>query len=610
MSRRVLPDERGAITVIALFFIVFAIAMLYTVVGTAETVLFREHLQDAVDGAALSSAVMHARAMNLIVLINLVMAALLAVLVTIKLIESVAIIAAIIAAALAWVTYGATLSAIPPLHSVQQNMEKAYEQVKDPIYTALEALHDFSGFVVQAAPTAAFAVAEADLERSKPTVKNGVVLGTRENQDLPLVDGSFDELCGKAGSMPIVLGEMALKEAQIPALPQLMGALKGPMESLTSQFSDWFCGDSDGGGSSKAPANQQWVDGTYPQPNGENAERCKNRADLQGPSNSPKDATSESCDRLKKEEEENAPDPKTGNCPTNGDCSLNGAYDTRVTRARAECSPTLSPPPYEYWYQERAGHVDYVWTGAFWKREEPTFEAPLRRSGPKGDDGSEHGVPQAPCGPKGSGAAAVGYHLKVHPGDDVNEINPVCSTEEPPPVPKLLPSRGTVHHEDFTEITQILGCRRKVLQDMPIDAGEQAKGGSGNEKSPKVLDENVTLGDENFQIRGVVEGDRAAQQALGVVRLALWTEPDPADPLASLAHYTNFSTAQSEYFYDAPDARDAWMWNMRWRARLRRFRLPDGNLQKAEALCSAVLDQSVCQDVFALGKHDQTQFTH
>jgi len=600
MTRRVLADERGAITVIALFFVVFAIAMLYTVVGTAETVLFHEHLQDAVDGAVLSGAVMHARAMNLLVLINLVMAALLAVLVTIKLIESIAIVAAVIAAALAWVTYGATLSAIPPLYSVQQNMENAYEQVKDPIYEALEALHTFSGFIVDGASPAAFAVAEADLERSKPTVKNGVVVGTREHQDLPLVDGSFDELCGQAGQVPVKLGKTALEEAGIPALPKLMGALEGPLDSLTSEFSDWFCGDSGGGGSSKAPGSQQWVDGTYPRPNSENAQKCRAHEDLEGPNNSPKEVTSRSCDESKKEEEANAPDAKTGNCPAEGDCGLKGAYDTRVTKARQECSPTLSPPPYEYWYQERAGHVEYVWTGVFWKRQAPTYDAPVRRGG------DEHGVNQPPCTPDGKG----GYHLKVHLGDDVNEVNPVCSTEEPPELPKLAPAQGTVRPQTFVEVTQILGCRRKTLEDMPIDSGEQADGGSDCKKCPKVLDEHATLGDENFQIRGVVEGDRGAQQALSVVRLSLWTEPDPADPLANLAHFTNLSTAQSEYFYDGPDTRDAWMWNMKWRARLRRFRMPDGDMQKIEAACSAVLDQSVCRDVFTLGKHDKTQFTH
>lgn len=597
MTGRALRDERGAIMVIALFFIVFAIALLYTVVGTAETVLFREHLQDAADTAALSSAVMHARAMNLLVLINLVMAALLAVLVTIKMVESIAIVAAVIAGALAWVTGGATLSAIPPLYGVQQDMHEAYEQVKDPIYSALEALHDLSGILATAAPAAAFAVAEADLENhGKPTVKNGVVVGTRK--DLPVVDGLFDELCGQAGQVPVKLGKAALEKAGIPALPQLMGGLSGPMNSLTSEFADWFCGESDGGGSSKAPGSQQWVERTYPRlaEFSESARKCENHDDVQGLKGPVDQVKSPWCDKSADEERTNAPDEKTGNCPVGGDCELGGAYDTRVTKARVECSPTLSPPPFEYWYQERPGHVDYVWTGLFWKRQEPTYDATVRRGG------KEHGVAQAPCGPEH-------YRMKVHPGDDVNEINPVCSTEQAPEIPTLLPARGTVHHSDFVEVTQILGCRRKVLEDIPIDAGEQATD-SSNTKSPKVLAGDATLGDENFQIRGIVEGDRAAQQALSVVRLALWAKPDPTDPLANLTRFTNLATAQAEYFYDSNESRDAWMWNMKWRARLRRFRMPEGDLGQVQDHCGKVLDSAVCRDVFALGAYDKTQFTH
>ncbi len=192
-SRGGCSDDRGAIMVLALFLAVFAIAILYTVVGTVETVLFRERLQDSADSAALSSAVMHARSMNLLVLINLVMAALLAVLVTIKLIESIAILGIIVAGALAWLTGGATLSAIPPLKSVQGQMHEAYEEVKDPIYTGLEALHDVSEAVKTAAPLGAFAVAAADIQTyGKPTVEAGVAIGTRF--DLPVSDGSFDQL--------------------------------------------------------------------------------------------------------------------------------------------------------------------------------------------------------------------------------------------------------------------------------------------------------------------------------------------------------------------------------------------------------------------------------
>src|SRR5512133_2414628 len=120
-------DDRGAVMLIAVFFAVFAVAMLYLAIGAAESVLHREHLQDAADSAALSGAITHARIMNVLVLINMVMVTLLAILVTLKLIEGVTIVGVAIAAGLAWCTAGASLAAIPPLKSLQSTVSTIYE---------------------------------------------------------------------------------------------------------------------------------------------------------------------------------------------------------------------------------------------------------------------------------------------------------------------------------------------------------------------------------------------------------------------------------------------------------------------------------------------------
>ncbi|HKY34633.1 MAG TPA: hypothetical protein VJN18_01730 [Polyangiaceae bacterium] len=595
-------DDRGAIMVLALFLAVFAVAILYTVIGTAETVLFRERLQDSADSSALSSAVMHARSMNLLVLINLVMAALLAVLVTIKLIESIAIIGAIVAAALAWFTGGATLSAIPPLQSVQSKMHEAYEEVKDPIYEGLEALHSVGDAVKGAAPAAAFAVAAADIEEhGKPTVKEGVVVGTRV--DLPVEDGSFDDLCGEAGELPLALTRKGLEAAQIPVLPTLMEHLESPMNSLTSAFSDWFCGDSDGGSSKNPPGHKQRVTRSYPRMATAASEDCDRGAGLVD-LDDPKDAKNTRCEESQREEEAGKPDDKTGECPKGKDCSLGGAYDARVTQARRECAPTLFPPPMEYWYQERRGHVLYEWTGKFWKRGEPRYDPPVRR----GD--SEHGVHQPPCGPPEVSPSIEGYRMTVHPDDDVEEVIPVCSDETPPEVPTLPPARGTTEPRDFREVTHILGCKREVEEDMPIDAGEPADG-SDDSKSPKVVDGNAALGDENFQIRALVQGDQQALDATRVVRLALWDTPEPEHPLEKMRRFGGFSVAQAEYFYDGqPNERDAWMWNMNWRARLRRFRLPEGDLSKMREFCADIIEAGICDTAFDLGAAERPRFTH
>jgi hypothetical protein len=601
-SRGGCSDDRGAIMVLALFLAVFAIAILYTVVGTVETVLFRERLQDSADSAALSSAVMHARSMNLLVLINLVMAALLAVLVTIKLIESIAILGIIVAGALAWLTGGATLSAIPPLKSVQGQMHEAYEEVKDPIYEGLEALHDVSEAVKTAAPVGAFAVAAADIQTyGKPTVEAGVAIGTRF--DLPVNDGSFDQLCGEAGGLPVALTRAGLEEAGIPLMPTLIGELEGPMKSLSSEFADWFCGESDGGGSSSPPGYKRKVTRSYPRTVA--AQECEAAEDVEPHKGSVRDVRSPSCDESRREEEEARPDDKTGECRPGADCSFDGPYERRVAQARRECDPTLWPPPSEYWYQERVGHVDYEWTGVFWKRGEPRYDAPERRGGAK------YGVTQPPCGPASVSPSIEGYRMRTHPEGHPDRVIPVCSSEEAPPIEKLAPARGTVQPVTFREVTHILSCKRTVEEDIPIDAGEPASTSSGCSKCPKAVASDVSLGDENFQIRAVTQGAPQALQASRVVRLALWDEPEPGNPLEKLKRFGGFSVAQAEYYYDGgPGERDAWMWNMSWRARLRRFRLPEGDLSQVREQCDKVLAPSVCDNVFELGAPEQLRFTH
>ena len=76
-DRNVVRDERGAIMLIGLLFAIFGVAMLYAAIGTAQSVLIAERIQDAADASVLSGAIMSARAMNLLVLLNIVMAALL-----------------------------------------------------------------------------------------------------------------------------------------------------------------------------------------------------------------------------------------------------------------------------------------------------------------------------------------------------------------------------------------------------------------------------------------------------------------------------------------------------------------------------------------------------
>ena len=57
--------------VIGLLFACFLASALWYVIGVGDAMLFRDRMQEAADAVSFSSAVVHARGMNFIVLCNL-----------------------------------------------------------------------------------------------------------------------------------------------------------------------------------------------------------------------------------------------------------------------------------------------------------------------------------------------------------------------------------------------------------------------------------------------------------------------------------------------------------------------------------------------------------
>jgi hypothetical protein len=574
-------DERGAIMLIALFFAIFGVAMLFALLGTAQAIFLREKLQDAADSAALSGAVVHARAMNLLVLINIVMAALLAILVALKAVESVAILGIILASALAWITGGATLSAVPPLKNLQQSMDETYEDLKPSIYEALTTLHEAAGAVRNVAPVVGLAIVQADI--ASHSSAHGLVVPMRLT--LPVEDDSFSNLCKQAGELPGAVAQEALEDAHIPVVPKLAGALSEGVGALAGAFSGWFCGDSSGG-SGDAPRMSRKLEQSYPHVVTTDSETCSH-IDQEGEKAPSKDEVQRACERSHDEEEAGKPDDDTGACRQGVDCSIDGPYEQRLKLAREQCDPSQYPQAFAYWYQQRTGHVDYEWTPKGWKRHDPVMNPPTRVGGPKG-------ASQPPCGPKGIGQVAVGYNKIVHPHDDVNETLPVCSTEAKPVFPPEHTAFGTIASQNITEVTQILGCQKIEQKDIPITPGGQAE--KGDDKSPKKLEHDVALGDKNFQLRALMWAQPSDNFGSGV-DLALWGQKKPDDPLSLLRPLRGLALAQAEYFYDGTD--DAWLWDMKWRARLRRFRVESEEFSTITKACGLIDDAAGCTSKLA-----------
>lgn len=551
-QQRLHSDDRGAIMLIALFCAVFAVALLFYAIGIGHAVLFREKFQDASDAAALSSAVMYARAMNLIVLINLVMAAILSVLVTIKLVEALCIIGMAVAFGLAWVTFGATLAFIPPLQAINGTLESTFEELRKPVFTALARLHDFSSTVRDSAPAiaASLSVANIAAHAELPDIK-GAAVGGRIT--LPVEEDTFPELCGKASELPIDLAT-----SMLGFLPdKVMHPLHSPMHQLASSLSDWFCGD--GGGS--APTGNYTEPNSYPHT--ERTQACKD-SQPEKPIDDYTKATTRACEESQRDESDAEPDKTTGNCQAGHDCGLHGPYDAHVELARAQCEPHIQPTPEKYMYQEQIVNVEYRWNGTRWVRSAVSYETPRYRT-----EGRQ------PCGSSNQPPLVSGdYNTIVRTSNDVNEVLPVCSNESllTPGIPSW--NRTEPHYIRVTEVRHILGCQREEKVPVDLSGVQPAKESGSNDKAPKRMAQNVTRWAEDFQIRAFLHADFGADSADRIVKLSLWNRAAPREPNALFRELGKFSVAQAEYFYDGAEEQPEWMWNMKWRARLRRFRMP------------------------------------
>lgn len=93
----VAKDEDGAVVVTGIFACAFLVGMLWYLLGLGDAILFKERMQDGADAVAFAPSVIHARGMNLIALLNLTMAAVLAVLVGVKITQALLIAANIVA---------------------------------------------------------------------------------------------------------------------------------------------------------------------------------------------------------------------------------------------------------------------------------------------------------------------------------------------------------------------------------------------------------------------------------------------------------------------------------------------------------------------------------
>jgi hypothetical protein len=217
----------------------FMIGLLYFVFGIGEELVLRERIQDAADAGALSAAIVHARAMNLIALLNQVMAALVSLLVMVRMLEALLIVAMALATALAWPTAGASLSIVPGAEVAREEAANAFDALKEVVGPLVQVLHGLEIGIQYGMPAVAELRVIEIVKKYKPVAKFGFAIPGE--YPLPLKNGDWGYLCQQAGFMAGKMIAFPI-ETLIP-VDAVSSAIGGAVGTLAKTFPQTFCGE-------------------------------------------------------------------------------------------------------------------------------------------------------------------------------------------------------------------------------------------------------------------------------------------------------------------------------------------------------------------------------
>jgi hypothetical protein len=256
-ARELAGDQGGAIVIVGTFMAIFLTAALFFIMGTGEAIVYRERVQDAADAVAFSGAGVHARGMNLIVLINIIMAAILAVLVALKMLQAMTLILTTVACIICAIPFGQW--ACPFCSAGVQfapKLQNAITKYQNVVKKVLPILSKLQKVVAITTPYVALAKSPGVAKKYEPLVTAGLMIspsmvpcvpgGCDDGKiGLPVQEDTYAHLCEKAGKYSVQIAFFWMPNNPLKqGLEKFAGWLAGT-------FSGYFCngGGIDGGAS-------------------------------------------------------------------------------------------------------------------------------------------------------------------------------------------------------------------------------------------------------------------------------------------------------------------------------------------------------------------------
>lgn len=246
-------DTSGAIMIAGTFMAALMAAGVFFIISTGDAIVYRERLQDAADAVAFTSAGVHARGMNIIVVINLIMAALLAILILMRLIIlllGIAIVACGIcmAATIFCPMSPICAAAMNFMVKAEQQLIKGADNYEDALGWILPVLSKLEVVVALTTPYVGAYKGNKVGKYYQPLEKTGLAVSpsmvpfvpSTKKLGLPVQEMKWDDFCKKAATIGLEKGLGAF-------LPDfVMKPISWIAGGLVKAFSGYFCGG-DGG---------------------------------------------------------------------------------------------------------------------------------------------------------------------------------------------------------------------------------------------------------------------------------------------------------------------------------------------------------------------------
>lgn len=553
-------DTRGAVMVIAVFMAAIAIACLYFLTGIGDAILAQERMQDAADAAAFSSAVIHARGMNLLALINIIMASLLAILVLLSMLSSIFGLGSQI------LKFGsffvpALAAGVVPLRTAAKLAKDAETTAKPKVEQLLKAAQKMQAPLRRAIPVIA-SVNAADLAKNHygPVVTVGTTFPILAG--LPTVDGKFDKVCSEAGELAGKLALLPITAAldelrTLPAGGTVAGAVSSVLKKFARRtgttYAKFYCGN---GPKPEPPTHT--VDIPHPELRTEHEQRCD-------------DGDEESCMRHAEEIQRvrEAYDVSSGTCSL-GTQGENERCEMMRRNARTECDPNRTRKMSSVRWREVKKTRTFRVAGEGTRRR--VIEDPVE---------IDHATAVIKTAKTTSIQYPIGCYVRAmqtfapqSPFTDWEHdaAQPLCETKvEAPPISDFRgdePISFEVH-----EYTDILTCFEK--KKIKAEVGDMQATAAMKKATPQEMCNCAAQGEEMFQIRSIVLGDpetytARASKGILVGSHGASVEESRLSELGELGG--KFAAAQAEYYFDDGSALPAeWLWSMKWKARMRRL---------------------------------------